>query len=153
MGYTLRAVLDVVPRDARIMVAEIFPAVVEWNQADLAGLANAPLSDSRVTVQVTDVADVFVGCPSTFDAVLLDVDNGPDAFTIARNKRLYGAQGLEKIRRSLRRPGVLGVWSADPDPPFVRRLAKAGFQVQVDTVPAYQKSKGPKHTIFIATVA
>ena len=153
MGYTLRAVLDVVPRQSRIVVAEIFPAVVEWNRADLAGLANAPLCDPRVTVQVTDVADVFAGCPSTFDAILLDVDNGPDAFTIARNKRLYGAQGLEQIRRSLRQQGVLGVWSADPDPPFERRLSKAGFQVQVETVPAYQKPKGPKHTIFIATVA
>ena len=141
------------PQEASILVAEIFPAVVEWNRADLAELADTPLLDPRVTVQVTDVADVFAGDPATFDAVLLDVDNGPDAFTIARNQRLYGAQGLEQIRRSLRRPGVLGVWSADPDPPFERRLSKAGFQVQVETVPAYQKSKGPKHTIFIATVA
>jgi len=152
MGYTLRAVLDVVPQQSKIVVAEIFPAVVEWNQADLAGLANAPLSDPRVTVRVTDVADLLDGHP-IFDAILLDVDNGPDAFTIARNTRLYGAQGLEKIRRSLRRPGVLGVWSADPDPPFERRLSKAGFRVQVETVPAHRAVKGPKHTIFIATVA
>jgi len=152
MGYTLRAVLDVVPQQSKIVVAEIFPAVVEWNRADLATLADAPLLDPRVTVQVTDVADLFDGHP-TFDAILLDVDNGPDAFTIARNHRLYGAHGLEQIRRSLRQQGVLGVWSADPDPPFERRLSKAGFRVQVETVPAYQKSKGPKHTIFIATVA
>ena len=152
MGYTLRAVLDVVPQQSKILVAEIFPAVVEWNQADLAGLANAPLIDPRVTVQVTDVADLFDG-PPTFDAILLDVDNGPDAFTIARNERLYGAHGLAQIRSSLLRPGVLGVWSADPDPPFERRLSKAGYRVQVETVPAHQKSKGPNHTIFIATVA
>ena len=153
MGYTLRAVLDAAPQEAGILVAEIFPAVVEWNRADLAELAKSPLLDPRVTVQVTDVADVFNGDPAAFDAILLDVDNGPDAFTIARNKHLYGSHGLKQIRRSLRPQGVLGVWSADPDPPFERRLAKAGFGVRVETVPAYQKSKGPKHTIFIATVA
>ena len=152
MGYTLRAVLDVVPQQSKIVVAEIFPAVVEWNRPTWPGSPDAPLIDPRVTVQVTDVADLFDGHP-TFDAILLDVDNGPDAFTIARNHRLYGAHGLEQIRRSLRQQGVLGVWSADPDPPFERRLSKAGFQVQVETVPAYQKPKGPKHTIFIATVA
>ena len=95
MGYTLRAVLDVVPRDTRNRGRRDLPRRGGVEPADLAGLANAPLSDPRVTVRVTDVADVFAGCPSTFDAILLDVDNGPDAFTIARNQRLYGAQGLE----------------------------------------------------------
>jgi len=153
MGYTLRAVLDVVSKQARIVTAEIFPAVVEWNRAELAELADSPLTDPRVTVEVTDVADVLAGGRSTFDAVLLDVDNGPDAFTISRNKRLYGPEGLGMIRRSLRTRGVLGVWSADPDARFERLLAQAGFKVKVESVRIRPGRKGPKHTIFIATLA
>jgi spermidine synthase len=152
MGYTLRAVLDALPRDSRILVAEIFPAVVKWNRAELAGLAGSPLLDARVEVLEADVAEVIDGNPRGFDAVLLDVDNGPDAFTVARNQRLYAPQGLSLIRRSLRPRGVLGVWSADPDPPFERRLSRAGFRVHVETVPARQGAKGPKHTIFVAVV-
>lgn len=150
MGYTLRAVLDAVPKKSRIVVAEIFPAVVEWNRAELADLAGAPLLDPRVEILVTDVAEVIAANQSGFDAVLLDVDNGPDAFTVARNEGLYAPRGLSQIRRCLRPRGVLGVWSADPEPKFARRLAKVGFHVQVETVPAHQGSKGTTHTIFIA---
>ncbi len=104
MGYTLRAVLDAAPQEAGVLVAEIFPAVVEWNRADLAELARSPLLDPGVTVQVTDVADVFNGDPAAFDAILLDVDNGPDAYD--RPKRhLYGSHGLKQIRRGLRPRG------------------------------------------------
>jgi len=150
MGYTLRAVLDKAPESARVTVAEIFPAVVRWNRDELAHLAHEPLSDSRVTVEEADVATVISANPRDFDAVLLDVDNGPAAFTRAGNRRLYGPQGLAEIRRCLRPRGVLGVWSADPDLPFARRLTKAGFRVRTETVSARHRTKGPKHTIFVA---
>ena len=153
MGYTLRAVLDVVPESARVTVVEIFPAVVSWNRVELAHLAREPLSDSRVAVEEADVAAVVAANPRTFDAVLLDVDNGPAAFTTAGNERLYGPHGLADLRRCLRPRGVLGVWSADPDPAFARRLAKAGFRVRTETVSARRRSKGPEHTIFVARLS
>ena len=153
MGYTLRAVLDAVPESARVTVVEIFPAVVGWNRGELAHLAREPLEDARVTVEEADVAAVVSANPQTFDAVLLDVDNGPEAFTTAANRRLYGPQGLADIRRCLRPRGVLGVWSADPDPPFARRLTRAGFRVRTETVSARRRTKGPKHTIFVARMS
>jgi spermidine synthase len=152
MGYTLRAVLDAVPLSARITVVEIFPAVVGWNRGELAHLARKPLEDARVTVVEADVAAVVSANPHAFDAVLLDVDNGPAAFTTAGNRRLYGPRGLADIRRCLRPRGVLGVWSADPDPAFARRLTRAGFRVRTETVSARRRTKGPKHTIFVARV-
>ena len=152
MGYTLRAVLDVVPKSAKIMVAEILPIVVIWNRSELAHLAGFPLDDPRVAVVERDVAKIIAAGPSAFDAVLLDVDNGPAALTVDVNERLYGASGLAAIRRCLRPGGVLGVWSSDPDRGFERRLAKAGFRVSTETVPARRGGKGPKHTIFIARV-
>ena len=151
MGFTLRAVLDAVPKSARVMVAEILPAVVEWNRTELAHLAHSPLEDPRVAVVERDVADIIAAGPSAFDAVLLDVDNGPEALTVSENERLYGNQGLTAIHRCLRPGGVLGVWSADPDRAFEKRLVKAGFKVSTETVPARRGAKGPKHTIFIAT--
>ena len=150
MGYTLRAVLDRVAPGSRVVVAEIFPAVVGWNRTELSHLARGPLDDSRVVVEECDVGDLMTANPSSYDAILLDVDNGPAAFTVARNERLYGAAGLAAIRRSLRPRGVLGVWSADPDRPFAKRLKNSGFAVTIETVSARDRAKGPKHTIFVA---
>jgi spermidine synthase len=150
MGFTLRAVLDTVPKSANVMVAEILPAVIAWNRKELAHLAGSPLEDPRVAVVERDVAEIIAAGPSAFDAVLLDVDNGPAALTVAENERLYGPTGLASIHRCLRSGGVLGVWSADPDKAFERRLAKAGFKVSTENVPARRSGKGPKHTIFIA---
>jgi spermidine synthase len=150
MGFTLRAVLDAVPKSAKVMVAEILPAIVEWNRGDLAHLANSPLDDPRVAVVERDVAEIIAAGLSAFDAVLLDVDNGPAALTVSENERLYGSAGLEAIRRCLRPGGILGVWSADPDRAFEKRLVKAGFKVSTQTVPARRGAKGPKHIIFIA---
>ena len=150
MGYTLRAVLDAVPKSARVMVAEILPAVIAWNRNELAHLAGSPLEDPRVAVVERDVAEIIAAGPSAFDAVLLDVDNGPAALTVAENERLYGPSGLTAIHRCLRPGGVLGVWSADPDRAFEKRLAKAGFKISTETVPARRGAKGPKHTIFVA---
>ena len=152
MGFTLRAVLDAVPKSARVMVAEILPAVVEWNRNELAHLAGSPVEDRRVAVVTRDVAEIIDAGPAAFDAVLLDVDNGPEALTVSENERLYGDAGLSSIHRCLRPGGVLGVWSADPDKAFEKRLAKAGFKVSTETVSARRGAKGPKHTIFIAKV-
>jgi spermidine synthase len=153
MGFTLRAVLDAVADDAEITVAEILPAVVAWNRDHLAELAHRPLDDPRVIIEVRDVAEVLGSSRRAFDVVLLDVDNGPVAFTTSGNQRLYSRRGLERIRRALRPGGVLGVWSADPDSRFVKRLAEAGFRVDEQRVPARGAGKGPRHTLFMAELA
>jgi len=150
MGYTLRAVLDARPRASRVVVAEIFPAVVRWNREELAHLARSPLEDARVSLVEGDVADLIADSPGSFDAILLDVDNGPAAFTVSGNAGLYRSSGLASIHLALRPGGYLGVWSSDPDRAFERELRKAGFHVQTETVSARGVTKGPKHTIFVA---
>lgn len=150
MGFTLRAVLDLVPPDATVVVAELLPEVVAWNRGPLAELARSPLSDPRVSLEVVDVGRVMATRPAAFDGILLDVDNGPSALTDRRNADLYRKRGLEAARRSLGPGGVLGVWSASPDRPFERALARAGFTVRTETVRARRGTKGPRHTIFIA---
>jgi len=152
MGYTLRAVLDTMAQGGRVTVAELLPEIVRWNRDHLADLAGSPLDDPRVELVVGDVARVISSSPDTFDAILLDVDNGPAALTDRRNARLYVAEGLGVIRRSLRRGGVLGVWSAGPDREYERALGRAGFPFHVETVRARRGAKGPKHTIFVARV-
>lgn len=150
MGFTLRAALDRVSSSSRVTVAELLPEIVNWNRECLAGLAGAPLDDPRVELIIDDVSKVLALRPDAFDAILLDVDNGPAALTDKRNAQLYLAEGLATIRRSLRRGGVLGVWSASPDREYERALRRAGFRFRVETVPARRGAKGPKHTIFIA---
>lgn len=150
MGFTLRAVLDVLPPSARVTVVEILPAVVRWNRGPLAELAGSPLDDPRVELIEADVGRVIGANRDTFDAVLLDVDNGPAALTLARNASLYRRAGLAQARRGLRPGGVLAVWSAGPDHRFERELGRAGFEVRVETVRARDGTKGPRHTLFFA---
>ena len=150
MGYTLRAVLDRTSFSSQITVAVLLPEIVQWNRAHLAHLAGFPLDDERATLVVEDVGRVLASEPDSFDAILLDVDNGPAALTDQRNARLYLAEGLATIGRSLRRGGILGVWSASPDREYERALKRAGFRFRVEMVPARRGAKGPKHTIFIA---
>jgi len=150
MGFTLRAVLDVLPAAGGVVVAEILPEVVRWNQGPLAELAGSPLEDPRVELIEGDVARVIGARPTAFDAILLDVDNGPAALTLTDNDRLYQRDGLELTRRSLRPKGMLAVWSAGPDPAFERALRTAGFLVRVETVRARSIGKGPRHTLFFA---
>jgi len=151
LGYTLRAALDGLSADAEVVVAELFPAVVDWNRGPLAHLAGHPLKDSRVRVEATDVRDLLGRRSAAFDAILLDVDNGPAALTLTANQWLYTAAGLAAIRRSLKDPGILAVWSPSPDPAFVRRLRRAGFEVRSESVSARGEASGPRHTIFLAT--
>jgi spermidine synthase len=149
MGFTLRAALDAFPEDADIVVAELVPGIVTWNRGVLGPLANHPLDDPRVTVEVGDVQDLLARSVGGFDAILLDVDNGPRAFTKAGNGGLYDDAGLARIKRALRPKGVLAVWSAWPDTKFERRMAYAGFEARSHTVRARLKQGGPRHTIFV----
>ena len=149
MGFTLRATLDVLPPDAVVIVAEIVPAVVEWNRGPLGPLAGQPLKDRRVRVHVGDVAVTLDSSPGRFDAVLLDVDNGPAAFTSSDNARLYDNKGLAAARAALKIGGVLAVWSAREDRKFEQRLRYCGFRVEVERVRARLKKGGPRHTIFL----
>jgi len=149
LGYTVRAALDCLSADAHVVVAEIVPAVVEWNRGPLAHLAGRPLDDPRVSVEVADVGRVL-RAGRRFDAILLDVDNGPVALTRKGNHALYGATGLTCAKSALRRGGVLAVWSAHRDDAFVSRLRKAGFAPEAVDVPARGVAGGPMHTIFLA---
>jgi spermidine synthase len=149
MGFTLRATLDFLPPDAMVIVAEIVPAVVEWNLGPLGPLARRPLKDRRVRVHVGDVAVTLNSGPGRFDAVLLDVDNGPAAFTSSDNARLYDDRGLAAARAALKIGGVLAVWSARDDRKFEQRLRYGGFTVEVEHVRARLKKGGPRHTIFL----
>lgn len=147
-GYTVRAVLDRVGPGARVTVAELLPAVVAWNRGPLAPLAGAPLEDPRVTVVEGDVGALMGRHTATFDAILLDVDNGPTALTHPDNQGLYGLAGLGRAASALRPRGILGVWSAGPAPGFERRMEQAGLSVQV-LHPAAHGTKGTRHTLFM----
>jgi spermidine synthase len=151
MGYTLAAALSVVRDDASVIVAELVPAVVQWNRGILGGLAGHPLDDNRVTVQEHDVCILLKNEPGGFDAVMLDVDNNPRSLTQKSNDWLYCDTGLPFIYTALRRQGVLTVWSTGPDSAFSLRLRNAGFRVQVKTVSARGCGKGGRHTIWVAT--
>lgn len=148
MGFTLRATLDFLPPDAVVVVAELVPAVVEWNRGPLGPLAGHPLKDKRVQVNVSDVA-LTLGSGRRFDAVLLDVDNGPAAFTSSDNARLYDDRGLAAAHAALKSGGVLAVWSARDDRKFEQRLRYVGFAVDVERVRGRLKKGGPRHTIFL----
>jgi spermidine synthase len=149
MGFTLRATLDLLPPEATVVVAELIPAVVEWNRGPLGPLAGHPLKDARVVVVQGDVATSLRTNPGRFDAVLLDVDNGPAAFTASRNAGLYDDRGLAAAHAALKAGGVLAVWSAWEDRRFEQRLRYGGFTVTVERVRARLKKGGPRHTVFL----
>jgi len=149
MGFTLAAALGQLGPTAQVVVADLIPAVVEWNRALLAHLADRPLEDRRVSVVERDVAGLIRGQLDAWDAILLDVDNGPNGLTRAANNWLYSAAGLGASLSALRPGGVLGVWSVTPDRDFGRRLARAGFKVEEELVRA-RRTKGAKHTIWLA---
>jgi len=149
MGFTLRATLDTLPPSATVIVAELLPAVVDWNRGVLGPLAGEPLRDRRVSVALGDVSETLRAHRHAFDVVLLDVDNGPAAFTSPANGALYGDRGLALIRRALKPGGVLAVWSAWEDRKFEQRLRYGRFRVKVERVRARLKRGGPRHTIFL----
>ena len=149
MGFTLRATLDLLPPDATVVVAELVPGVVEWNRGPLGPLAGHPLKDPRVQIDPRDVVETLRSSPRRFDAILLDVDNGPAAFTASDNRQLYDNAGVAAARAALADDGVLAVWSAWEDRKFEQRLTHAGFMVRVERVRARLKHGGPRHTIFL----
>lgn len=149
MGFTLRATLDVMPPEATVVVSELMPAVVEWNRGPLGGLTEHALDDRRVEVEVGDVLALLRRSVGRFDAILLDVDNGPAAFTQASNAGLYDNAGLLTIRAALRPEGVVGVWSAWDDRRFEHRCRHHGLAVETHHVRARLRQGGPRHTIFI----
>jgi spermidine synthase len=154
MGYTLRAILDALPSTARVVVAEIMAEVVAWNRGPLAAPAGRPLDDRRVTVRVGDVATMLGAEAETggFDAVVLDIDNGPDAVMLARNQPLYTPAGLRRLGAALRTGGVLAVWSADASPSFEAALDEAGFAWERVAVAARGVAGDPEHTIYLGRV-
>jgi spermidine synthase len=149
MGYTLRAALDAVGPAATVTVAEVFPAVVAWNQGVLGPLAGNPLADPRARVVQADVADALARAETPFDAILLDVDNGPEALTLESNQRLYTPAGLRTLHAALAAGGVLAVWSANDDPRFAHRLEQTGFHVTTRFARA-RHGKGARHVVFVA---
>jgi spermidine synthase len=149
MGFTLRAVLDAFASDASVVVAELMPALVGYARGVLAHLAARPLDDPRVQLHLGDVHEPIARGP--WDAVLLDVDNGPIALSVRSNSRLYSTAGLARLRKSLRADGVLIVWSADASPLFESRLRQAGFECETRRVRARGAvRKGRFHWLFVA---
>ena len=153
MGFTLRAALEAWGADAEITVAELVPEIIEWARGPMADLMAGCLDDPRVQLTVGDVGDVIEACPGTFDAILLDVDNGPDGLVREDNNRLYSRFGLRAAKAALRPGGVLAIWSVTKDNAFKARLQKAGFLVDEVGVRARSNGKGPMHVIWFATPA
>jgi spermidine synthase len=150
MGYTAAAALRRLPADGRLVVAELVPAVVQWNRGPLADLAGRPLDDRRVTVREVDVAEILKAEHGSYDAILQDVDNGPKGLARKGNDWLYAREGLEAAHAALRPGGVLSVWSLSADRAFTRRLGDAGFAVEEVPVRARDSGRGAHHTIWLA---
>jgi len=151
MGFTLRAALAVLGADARIMVAELVPAVIAWARGPLAELFGECLSDPRASIRQADVIAIIQSHAGAFDAILLDVDNGPEGLIRKANDALYDPGGLKAIRRALRPGGVLAVWSSGPNASFSKRLRDAGFGVDEVAVRATTRRSGARHVIWFAT--
>ena len=150
MGFTLAAALRQLGPLAEVVVAELVPAVVQWNHDHLGDFAGRPLDDPRSTVQLGDVAAQIRKGHGSYDAILLDVDNGPEGLTHRENDKLYTTKGLLAAYDALRANGVLAVWSAGPEHSFSERLRQVGFQVAEHRVRAHHGGKGARHTIWLA---
>ena len=150
MGFTVAAALKRLGGDSRIVVAELVPEVIEWNRGPLSALAGNPVCDRRVTLLAADVAEIIRAGRQVYDAILLDVDNGPEGLTRKDNDRLYSRNGLEAALHALRPGGVLAIWSATPDEGFAHRLRRAGFMADKQSVRARGSSGGSRHTIWLA---
>jgi spermidine synthase len=150
MGFTLTAVLRGVSKHSEVVISELVPAVVRWHRGPLARVSNGTLDDPRVTIREADVAHVIAERHDAFDAILLDVDNGPAGLTSKTNDRLYGMNGLRSAYAALRKGGILGVWAADPDPRFTKRLQQVGFTAEEIRVRGHG-TKGQRYLIWLAT--
>jgi len=151
MGFTLRAALPLIGPNGRASVAEIVPEIIDWARGPMAALTAGCLDDPRVELIAGDVAIAIKSASKRYDAILLDVDNGPSGLVRADNDGLYSRNGLAAAKAALRPSGVLAIWSAAPDAAFTRRLKDAGYKVDEVTVRARSNGKGPRHTIWFAT--
>ena len=149
LGFTVRATLDRIPTDAKVVVAELTPALLDWNRRVVGKLAGRPLDDPRTHVHVGDCVQRILEARGAYDAILLDIDNGPGSMVHEANHRLYGTRGIAACREALREGGVLAVWSAHHDERYVKRLERAGFRAEVKIVPARGEAGGLKHVIFL----
>jgi spermidine synthase len=152
MGFTLAAALRGLGPDARVVVAELVPAVVRWNRGPLGPLAGSPLDDPRAEVHEGDVAELIRAAPAAWSAILLDVDNGPAGLTRKGNDWLYTPVGLAAAFAALEPDGILGVWSAFPDAAFTRRMQRAGFSVELVNVRARGAKGGSRHVVWLGSV-
>lgn len=155
MGFSLRRALSVLRPDAQIVVAEVVPAIAEWARGPLAAVVGSSLDEPRVSLELCDVATILRASEAAFDAILLDVDNGPKALAVGSNRWLYGKKGLAACARALRPNGRLAVWSASDDPAFVSRLGETGLAVRAIRVRAFQRDsdaarRGARQAIFVA---
>ncbi len=151
MGFTLAAALRQLGPEAEVVVAELVPAVITWNQELLSALAGHPLKDQRVTVYEGDVGQLIRSERKTYDAILLDVDNGPEGLTRKENDSLYSPAGLSAAFAALRPKGIFGVWSISPDQHFSKRLRHAGFTVEEIRAHARGRHGGGRHMIWLGT--
>jgi spermidine synthase len=149
MGFTLRAALDRLPVDARVVVVELVPGLVAWNKGPLSALAGRPLDDPRVRLQHGDVLARIAEAKGAYDAILLDVDNGPSALAHAANATLYGERGARACAAALRAGGALAVWSAGPDERYRERLERVGLAASEEQVPARAESGGVRHVVVV----
>ena len=150
MGYTLRQALDMLSPRAQVVVGELLGAVVEWNREFLGELNGQPLGDNRVDLKTGDIVELISRSKNKFDAILLDVDNGPGVMTDSGNRRLYGREGIQACRRALSKQGCLAVWSAEPSKKFEQLLMSCGFHVRRFRVPAYKGSKAQSRFVWVA---
>lgn len=150
MGFTLRAALAGMGQGGRATVVELVPKIIEWARGPMVDLAAGCLDDPRVRLIEGDVAGEIASARASYDAILLDVDNGPDGLTAPANDRLYSSSGLAVAKSALKPGGILAIWSAAPDAAFTRRLRDAGFQVDEVAVKARDNGKGPRHVIWFA---
>ncbi len=151
MGFTLRAVLGRLGRQGRVTLVELVPGIIDWARGPMAAVTDGCLDDPRVTLTMGDVGAAIARATALYDAILLDVDNGPDGLTRPGNDGIYGRQGLANARQALRPGGVLAIWSAAPDPAFTRLLDRAGFRVETVPVRARENGKDATHIIWFAT--
>src|SRR5690606_23833132 len=153
MGFTLRAALAELPNDAEVVVAELVPAVIRWARGPMAQIFGGCLEDPRVDIIEDDISTVIRKSKAIYDAILLDVDNGPDALARQENDQIYSISGRAAAKAALRPGGILSVWSSAPDPRFSRRLQAAGFAYEEVKVRANGKRRGARHMIWIAARA
>ena len=151
MGYTLRQALDMLSPDAEVMVAELLDAVVEWNRKFLGELNDQPLEDERVELETGNIVELISRSKKRFDAILLDIDNGPSAMTYSGNSRLYGYEGIVSCRNALRKKGCLAVWSAGPSKEYEQLLMRCDFHVRRYRVPVYKGSKSQSRFVWVAS--